>query len=85
MTLSQETLEKLADALVLEVIHHINTNPKAHNALYELVSDAICEKLGNKNGDGTCSFDGSKLVPAVVDKLQIMIVPRAMPSDPATL
>ena len=31
---------------------------KAHNALYELVSDAICEKLGNKNGDGTCSFDG---------------------------
>ena len=85
MTLSQETLEKLADALVLEVIHHINTNPKAHNALYELVSDAICEQLGKKNGDGTCSCVGSQLVPAVVAKFQILIEPRAMRSDPATL
>lgn len=85
MTLSQETLNKLADALVLEVIEHIYNNPKQHNVLYELVSDAICEKLGNKNDDGTCSFDGSKLVPAVVDRLQLMIVPHVMPSDPASL
>tara|TARA_B100002019_G_C20920942_1_gene427530 strand:+ start:244 stop:501 length:258 start_codon:yes stop_codon:yes gene_type:complete len=85
MTLSKDTLNKLADALVLEVIEHINNNPKAHNALYELVSDAICEKLGNKNNDGSCSFDGSQLVPAVVDRLQLMILPQAMPSDPANL
>ena len=85
MTLSKDTLNKLADALVLEVIEHINNNPKAHNALYELVSDAICEKLGNKNDDGSCSFDGSKLVPAVVDRLQLMILPQAMPFDPANL
>ena len=85
MTLSQETLNKLADALVLEVIEHIYNNPKQHNVLYELVSDAICEKLGNKNDDGTCSFDGSKIVPAVVDKLQLSIAPVNMPSDPATL
>lgn len=85
MTLSQETLNKLADALVLEVIEHIYKNPKQHNVLYELVSDAICEKLGNKNDDGSCSFDGSKLVPAVVDRLQLMIVPHVMPSDPASL
>ena len=55
MTLSKETLNKLADALVLEVIEHIYQNPRKHNVLYELVSDAICEKLGNKNDDGTCS------------------------------
>jgi|TARA_B100001094_G_scaffold37064_1_gene31280 hypothetical protein len=85
MTLSKETLNKLADALVLEVIEHIYQNPRKHNVLYELVSDAICEKLGNKNDDGTCSFDGSYLVPAVVDRLQLMIVPQVMPSDPADL
>ena len=85
MSLSKETIDKLADALLLEVIEHINDNPKAKNFIYELVGDAICDKLGTKNNDGTCSFDGSKIVPAVVDKLLLSIAPVNMHSDPATL
>ena len=97
MTLSKETIGKLADALTLEVIDYIVNNPKTNIFLYDMVNEALCEKLGNKNDDGSCSFDGSLLAPAVVDtitltlapavfqKLHINIVPHDMPSDPATL
>ena len=37
MSLSKETIDKLADALLLEVIEHINDNPKTKNFIYELV------------------------------------------------
>jgi hypothetical protein len=50
-----------------------------------MVSEALCEKLGNKNEDGSCSFDSSELAPAVFQKLRISIMPTDMPSNPATL
>ena len=97
MTLSKETIGKLADAITLEVIDYIVNNPKTDTFLYEMVNQALCDKLGNKNEDGSCSFDGSLLAPAVLEnitltlapavfqKLHINIVPHDMPSDPATL
>ena len=85
MTLSKETIGKLADALTLEVIDYIVNNPKTNTFLYEMVTEALCEKLGNKNEDGSCSFDSSKLAPAVFQKLRISIMPTDMPSNPATL
>ena len=85
MTLSKETIGKLADALTLEVIDYIVNNPKTNTFLYEMVTEALCEKLGNKNEDGSCSFDSSELAPAVFQKLRISIMPTDMPSNPATL
>ena len=85
MTLSKETIGKLADALTLEVIDYIVNNPKTNQFLHDMVNEALCEKLGNKNEDGSCSFDSSKLAPAVFQKLRINIMPTDMPSDPATL
>ena len=85
MTLSKETVNKLADALTLEVIDYIVNNPKTDTFLYEMVNQALCEKLGNKNEDGSCSFDSSELAPAVFQKLRINMIPTDMPSDPATL
>ena len=85
MTLSKETIGKLADALTLEVIDYIVNNPKTNTFVMDMVSEALCEKLGNKNEDGSCSFDSSKLPPAVFQKLRINIMPTDMPSDPAAL
>ena len=85
MTLSKETIDKLAEALTLEVIEYILDNPKTNTFLYEMISDALCDKLGNKNEDGTCSFDSSFLTPAVLDKITLTLTPNSMPSDPATL
>ena len=85
MTLSKETIGKLADAITLEVIDYIVNNPKTNTFLYEMVNEALCEKLGNKSEDGSCSFDSSTLAPAVFQKLHISIMPTDMPSDPAAL
>ena len=85
MSLSKETTEKLADALTLEVIDYIVNNPKTNTFLYDMVNEALCEKLGNKNEDGSCSFDGSLLAPAVLENITLTLAPSSMPSDPATL
>ena len=85
MTLSKETIDKLADALKLEVIEYIVDNPKTNTFLYEMVSEALCDKLGNKNDDGTCSLDSTQLAPAVLEKITLTLAPTSMPSDPATL
>ena len=85
MTLSKETIGKLADAITLEVIDYIVNNPKTNTFLYDMVNEALCDKLGNKNDDGTCSFDGSLLAPAVLDTITLTLAPSSMPSDPATL
>ena len=50
-----------------------------------MVTEALCEKLGNKNEDGSCSFDGSLLAPAVLDNITLTLAPNNMPSDPASL
>ena len=85
MSLSKETVEKLADAMTMEVIEHISKSPRTTTFLYEMVGEALCETLGNKQADGSCSFDGSKLVPRVVDRIRMNIIPNNMPSDPADL
>ena len=85
MSLSKETVNKLADALTLEVIDYIINDPKTNEFVMNMVSEALCEKLGNKNEDGSCSFESSKLAPAVFQKLHISIMPTDMPSDPANL
>jgi len=85
MSLSKETTEKLADALTLEVIDYIVNNPKTNTFLYDMVNEALCDKLGNKNDDGTCSFDGSLLAPAVLENITLTLAPSSMPSDPAAL
>ena len=85
MTLSKQTVNKLADALTLEVIDYILNDPRTNTFVMNMVSEALCEKLGNKNEDGSCSFDSSELAPAVFQKLRISIMPTDMPSNPATL
>ena len=85
MTLSKQTVNKLADALTLQVIDYILNDPKTNTFVMNMVSEALCEKLGNKNEDGSCSFDSSELAPAVFQKLRISIMPTDMPSNPATL
>tara|TARA_B100000575_G_scaffold174003_1_gene139438 strand:+ start:191 stop:448 length:258 start_codon:yes stop_codon:yes gene_type:complete len=85
MSLSKETVNKLADALTLEVIEYIVNSPKTNTFIYDMVSEALCEKLGNKNEDGTCSLDSSQLAPAVLNKIDFRIISKDMPSDPATL
>ena len=79
MTLSKETIGKLADAITLEVIDYIVNNPKTNTFLYEMVNEALCEKLGNKNEDGSCSFDGSLLAPAVLENITLTLAPSSMP------
>ena len=85
MTLSKETVDKLAEAITLEVIDYITTSPKTNTFLYSMISEALCEKLGNKNEDGTCSFDSTQIAPAVFDKMKLSLNPTSMPSDPASL
>jgi len=85
MSLSKETIEKLADAMTMEVVEYITKSPRTTTFLYEMVGEALCETLGNKQADGSCSFDGSKLVPRVVDRIRMNIIPNNMPSDPADL
>ena len=85
MTLSKETIGKLADAITLEVIDYIVNNPKTDTFLYEMVNQALCDKLGNKNEDGSGSFDGSLLAPAVLENITLTLAPSSMPSDPAAL
>ena len=82
---SKETIGKLADAITLEVIDYIVNNPKTNTFVMNMVSEALCEKLGNKNEDGSCSFDASQLAPAVLDKMTLTLNPSFMPSDPASL
>ena len=85
MTLSKQTVNKLADALTLEVIDYILNDPRTNTFVMNMVSEALCEKLGNKNEDGSCSFDSSTLAPAVLNKIRLTLAPTSMPSDPATL
>ena len=47
MTLSKETINKLADAITLEVIDYILNDPKTSTFVMDMVSEALCEKLGN--------------------------------------
>jgi len=74
MPLSEDTLQKLADTLVDDVIDYINDDERLKDFYLELIGDAVCEKLGNKNEDGTCTFDGgisADLIIAISERIKI--------------
>ena len=82
--LSESTINKLADTLVSDVIDYINDDDRLRDFYLEVIGDAVCEKLGNKNEDGTCSFDSglsSELIMAIADRILITTIPNDTSSD----
>ena len=74
MPLSEDTLQKLADTLVDDVIDYINDDDRLKDFYLELIGDAVSENLGNKNAAGTCTFDGSisaDLIIAISERIKI--------------
>ena len=63
MTLSKQTVNKLADALTLEVIDYILNDPRTNTFVMNMVSEALCEKLGNKNEDAVAHLIAAHLLP----------------------
>jgi hypothetical protein len=51
MTLSTQTLHNLSDALKSEVLDYIRYNDRYVSTMYELISDAIHDKLGPVDDD----------------------------------
>lgn len=51
MTLSSQTLHNLSDALKSEVLDYIRYNDRYVSTMYELISDAIHDKLGPVDED----------------------------------
>jgi len=51
MTLSTQTLHNLSDALKPEVLDYIQYNNRYASTMYELISDAIQDKLGPVDDD----------------------------------
>ena len=82
--LSDSTIAKLADTLVSDVIDYIQEDDRLRDFYLEVIGDAVCEKLGNKNEDGTCSFDSglsSELIMAIADRILITTIPNDTSSD----
>ena len=82
--LSESTINKLADTLVSDVIDYIQEDDRLRDFYLEVIGDAVCEKLGNKNEDGTCSFDSglsSELIMAIADRILITTIPNDTSSD----
>lgn len=50
MTLSTQTFHNLADALVNEVEEYIQSDQRFADFMYEIISDAIQNKLGELDG-----------------------------------
>lgn len=82
--LSESTINKLADTLVSDVIDYINEDERLRDFYLEVIGDALCEKLGNKNKDGTCSFGGdlsSELIMEIADRILITTIPSDTSAD----
>ena len=82
--LSDSTISKLADTLVSDVIDYINEDDRLRDFYLEVIGDAVCEKLGKQNPDGTCSFDSgisSELIMAIADRILITTIPSDTSSD----
>ena len=82
--LSENTINQLADTLVSDVIDYIQEDERLIDFYLEVIGDAVCEKLGNKNEDGTCSFDSglsSELIMAIADRILITTIPSDTSSD----
>ena len=82
--LSDSTISKLADTLVSDVIDYINEDERLREFYLEVIGDALCEKLGNKNEDGTCDFGGdlsSELIMEIADRILITTIPNDTSAD----
>ena len=82
--LSENTINKLADTLVSDVIDYINDDDRLRDFYLEVIGDAVCEKLGKQNPDGTCSFDSgisSELIMAIADRILITTIPNDTSAD----
>ena len=82
--LSESTINKLADTLVSDVIDYIQEDDRLRDFYLEVIGDAVCEKLGKKNEDGTCSFDSglsSELIMAIADRILITTIPNDTSAD----
>ena len=82
--LSESTINKLADTLVSDVIDYIQDDDRLRDFYLEVIGDAVCEKLGNKNEDGTCSFDSgisSELIMAISERIMITTIPNDSSKD----
>ena len=83
-SLSENTINKLADTLVSDVIDYILEDDRLRDFYLEVIGDAVCEKLGKKNEDGTCSFDSgisSELIMAIADRIVISTIPNDTSKD----
>ena len=75
---SEKTISKLADTLVEDVIDYILEDERLNEFYLEVIGDAVCEKLGKKNEDGTCSFDSgisSELIMEIASRIQLISTP----------
>ena len=82
--LSEKTINQLADTLVSDVIDYIQEDDRLKEFYLEVIGDAVCEKLGKKNEDGTCSFDSglsSELIMAIADRILITTIPSDTSAD----
>lgn len=60
MTLSNNTIIKLADALSADVVEYISNDSRFFDLMVELIPDAICDKLGDV--EDTVLFDLSMYI-----------------------
>ena len=82
--LSEATINKLADTLVSDVIDYIQEDDRLRDFYLGVIGDAVCEKLGKKNTDGTCSFDSgisSELIIAISERIMITTIPSDNSKD----
>tara|TARA_B100000902_G_C27071087_1_gene794060 strand:+ start:393 stop:707 length:315 start_codon:yes stop_codon:yes gene_type:complete len=76
--LSEQTIGKLADTLVEDVIDYITADDRLQDFYLELIGDAVCQKLGNKNPDGSCTFDGTisaDLIMEIANRIMLISTP----------
>ena len=64
---SEETIGKLADTLVEDVIDYIMEDERLNEFYLDVIGDAVCEKIGKKNPDGTCSIDGGVSAELIIE------------------
>ena len=69
--LSKETIRKLADALVPEVIAYIH---KDDRLFASYIGAVVCDSLGRRNRDGSCSINGGlngELVREIAKRIRV--------------
>ena len=75
---SEKTISKLADTLVEDVIDYIMEDERLNEFYLEVIGDAVCDKIGTKNPDGTCSIDGgvsAELIIEIASRIQLISTP----------